>query len=107
MNDNTVSGQPELAVYDKLSALSCRWNSSHPRAAISREIRLQAYFMRIDSFFSSYSFAITHIANMSADDPAKASQDAEKELTRLWRAWRTVKEMCADRVALALLLKTA
>ncbi|KAL8699943.1 MAG: hypothetical protein Q9201_005711, partial [Fulgogasparrea decipioides] len=34
---------------------------------------------------------------MSNDDPAKASQDAEKELTRLWRAWRTVKEMCADR----------
>ncbi|KAL8964515.1 MAG: hypothetical protein Q9183_004398, partial [Haloplaca sp. 2 TL-2023] len=34
---------------------------------------------------------------MSTDDPAKASQDAEKELTRLWRAWRTVKEMCADR----------
>ncbi|KAI4114814.1 MAG: hypothetical protein LQ345_004478 [Seirophora villosa] len=33
---------------------------------------------------------------MSAEQ-SKASQDAEKELTRLWRAWRTVKEMCADR----------
>lgn len=35
---------------------------------------------------------------MSAEQ-SKASQDAEKELTRLWRAWRTVKEMCADRVS--------
>ncbi|KAL8652650.1 MAG: hypothetical protein Q9210_002560 [Variospora velana] len=30
-------------------------------------------------------------------EQSKASQDAEKEVTRLWRAWRTVKEMCADR----------
>ncbi|KAL9602221.1 MAG: hypothetical protein Q9219_001945 [cf. Caloplaca sp. 3 TL-2023] len=30
-------------------------------------------------------------------DQSKASQDAEKEVTRLWRAWRTVQEMCADR----------
>ncbi|KAI9808862.1 MAG: DNA-directed RNA polymerases II 24 kDa polypeptide (RNA polymerase II subunit 5) [Pycnora praestabilis] len=28
---------------------------------------------------------------------AKEAADAERELTRLWRAWRTVKEMCADR----------
>ncbi|KAL8841872.1 MAG: hypothetical protein Q9170_000745 [Blastenia crenularia] len=32
-----------------------------------------------------------------AEEYSKASQDAEKEVTRLWRAWRTVKEMCADR----------
>ncbi|KAI4133697.1 MAG: hypothetical protein LQ338_000026 [Usnochroma carphineum] len=32
-----------------------------------------------------------------SEEQSKASQDAEKELTRLWRAWRTVKEMCADR----------
>ncbi|KAL8952621.1 MAG: hypothetical protein Q9222_001495 [Ikaeria aurantiellina] len=34
---------------------------------------------------------------MSNEDISKATQDAEKELTRLWRAWRTVQEMCADR----------
>ncbi|KAL9009822.1 MAG: hypothetical protein Q9180_009363, partial [Flavoplaca navasiana] len=34
---------------------------------------------------------------MSTGDLSRASQDAEKELTRLWRAWRTVQEMCADR----------
>ncbi|KAL8855604.1 MAG: hypothetical protein Q9178_007752 [Gyalolechia marmorata] len=34
---------------------------------------------------------------MANGDQSRASQDAEKELTRLWRAWRTVQEMCADR----------
>ncbi|KAL8678154.1 MAG: hypothetical protein Q9186_005486 [Xanthomendoza sp. 1 TL-2023] len=34
---------------------------------------------------------------MSGEDHSRASQDAEKELTRLWRAWRTIQEMCADR----------
>ena len=28
----------------------------------------------------------------------KQVQDAEREIVRLWRAWRTVKEMCQDRV---------
>ncbi|KAL8780395.1 MAG: hypothetical protein Q9213_006480 [Squamulea squamosa] len=34
---------------------------------------------------------------MSGGDQSRASHEAEKELTRLWRAWRTVQEMCADR----------
>lgn len=37
-------------------------------------------------------------------EQSKASQDAEKEVTRLWRAWRTVKEMCADRVSRQVLM---
>ncbi|KAL2051640.1 hypothetical protein ABVK25_008054 [Lepraria finkii] len=28
---------------------------------------------------------------------AKIAADAERELTRLWRAWRTIHEMCQDR----------
>ncbi|KAL9628785.1 MAG: hypothetical protein Q9164_007147, partial [Protoblastenia rupestris] len=27
----------------------------------------------------------------------KLAADAERELTRLWRAWRTIHEMCQDR----------
>ncbi|KAL8734359.1 MAG: hypothetical protein Q9166_001557 [cf. Caloplaca sp. 2 TL-2023] len=34
---------------------------------------------------------------MSNEEQSRTSQDAEKELTRLWRAWRTLQEMCADR----------
>ncbi|KAI4102670.1 MAG: hypothetical protein L6R37_004260 [Teloschistes peruensis] len=34
---------------------------------------------------------------MSGEDMSLASKEAEKDLTRSWRAWRTVKEMCADR----------
>ena len=29
---------------------------------------------------------------------AKLAADADKELTRLWRAWRTIHQMCQDRV---------
>lgn len=29
---------------------------------------------------------------------AKLAADAERELVRLWRAWRTIHEMCQDRV---------
>ncbi len=29
---------------------------------------------------------------------AKQAADSERELTRLWRAWRTIHEMCFDRV---------
>lgn len=32
----------------------------------------------------------------------KLHDAASRELTRLWRAWRTVKEMCQDRVYLSL-----
>jgi DNA-directed RNA polymerases I, II, and III subunit RPABC1 len=32
------------------------------------------------------------------DDRPKLSEEAEKELTRLWRTWRTVNEMLLDRV---------
>ena len=28
----------------------------------------------------------------------KQIQDAERDVTKLWRAWRTVHEMCQDRV---------
>ncbi len=37
---------------------------------------------------------------MSSSDQqaAKDAADAERELIRLWRAWRTVHEMCQDRV---------
>ncbi|MCJ1482001.1 DNA-directed RNA polymerases II 24 kDa polypeptide (RNA polymerase II subunit 5) [Schaereria dolodes] len=36
---------------------------------------------------------------MSSNDQeiAKVAADAERELVRLWRAWRTVHEMCQDR----------
>lgn len=37
---------------------------------------------------------------MSSSDQqaAKDAADAERELVRLWRAWRTIHEMCQDRV---------
>ncbi|KAI4164481.1 MAG: hypothetical protein LQ342_001794 [Letrouitia transgressa] len=35
---------------------------------------------------------------MSAEqEDGRTAQDSERELTRLWRAWRTIQEMCADR----------
>ncbi|KZF25098.1 RNA polymerase subunit [Xylona heveae TC161] len=34
---------------------------------------------------------------MSGDQEARQVEDAERELTRLWRAWRTVHEMVHDR----------
>ena len=34
---------------------------------------------------------------MSEDNPGRST--AERELVRLWRAWRTLKEMCKDRVS--------
>ncbi|KAA6410227.1 MAG: RNA polymerase subunit [Lasallia pustulata] len=36
------------------------------------------------------------MANREQED-SKLAADAERELTRLWRAWRTVHEMCQDR----------
>jgi len=35
------------------------------------------------------------------DDRPKLSSEAERELTRLWRTWRTVLEMLVDRVGAA------
>lgn len=35
---------------------------------------------------------------MDLDDRPKLSVEAEKEVTRLWRTWRTVLEMLVDRV---------
>jgi DNA-directed RNA polymerase I, II, and III subunit RPABC1 len=35
---------------------------------------------------------------MNNDNEDKQLAEAERETTRLWRAWRTVKEMCLDRV---------
>jgi len=35
---------------------------------------------------------------MPSDNESKLQAEAEREATRLWRAWRTVKEMCLDRV---------
>ncbi|KAI9764911.1 MAG: DNA-directed RNA polymerases II 24 kDa polypeptide (RNA polymerase II subunit 5) [Geoglossum simile] len=34
---------------------------------------------------------------MPSDNESKLQAEAEREATRLWRAWRTVKEMCLDR----------
>ncbi|KAI9867642.1 MAG: DNA-directed RNA polymerases II 24 kDa polypeptide (RNA polymerase II subunit 5) [Trichoglossum hirsutum] len=34
---------------------------------------------------------------MNSDNEDKQLAEAERETTRLWRAWRTVKEMCLDR----------
>ena len=36
-------------------------------------------------------------ADPSDQDRAKAAADSERELTRLWRAWKTIHEMCFDR----------
>lgn len=33
-----------------------------------------------------------------SDDALKVAADAARDLTRLWRAWRTIHEMCQDRV---------
>ena len=33
-------------------------------------------------------------------EKAKVIADAERDLVRLWRAWRTIHQMCADRVRL-------
>lgn len=35
---------------------------------------------------------------MADEEYSKASADADREMTRLWRTWRTVFEMLADRV---------
>lgn len=42
----------------------------------------------------------SHHRNMDVLDQekAKALADAERDLARLWRAWRTIHQMCADRV---------
>ena len=40
---------------------------------------------------------------MSEDNPERSA--AERELVRLWRAWRTLKEMCKDRVSHALAVR--
>lgn len=34
----------------------------------------------------------------ATQERAKLQADGEKELVRLWRAWRTIHEMCFDRV---------
>jgi RNA polymerase Rpb5, N-terminal domain len=36
--------------------------------------------------------------DMEEDDGFKLSEEGEKELTRLWRTWKTVIEMLMDRV---------
>lgn len=36
--------------------------------------------------------------NIDEDDRPKLSEDGEKDLTRLWRTWKTVIEMLMDRV---------
>lgn len=42
-----------------------------------------------------------HTNNMDSqsDDAVKVAADAARDLTRLWRAWRTIHEMCQDRVS--------
>lgn len=35
---------------------------------------------------------------MADEEYSRASADADREMTRLWRTWRTVFEMLADRV---------
>lgn len=35
-----------------------------------------------------------------SDDAVKVAADAARDMTRLWRAWRTIHEMCQDRVCL-------
>jgi RNA polymerase Rpb5, N-terminal domain len=36
--------------------------------------------------------------DIDEDDQPKLSEEGEKELTRLWRTWKTVIEMLVDRV---------
>ena len=36
--------------------------------------------------------------DIDEDDRPKLSEDGEKDLTRLWRTWKTVIEMLMDRV---------
>lgn len=36
--------------------------------------------------------------DIDEDDQPKLSEEGEKELTRLWRTWKTVIEMLMDRV---------
>lgn len=60
------------------------------------KLRLQICLSLID--FPCLSIFTPVTINMS-EEQSKASQDAEKEVTKLWRAWRTVQEMCADRVS--------
>lgn len=35
---------------------------------------------------------------LDEDNRLKLSEEGEKELTRLWRTWKTVNEMLMDRV---------
>jgi len=39
------------------------------------------------------------------EEYSAGSQDAEREMTRLWRAWRTVFEMLQDRVGSGLTVR--
>lgn len=42
--------------------------------------------------------SIPFTVKMDLDDRPKLSAEAEREVTRLWRTWRTVLEMLVDRV---------
>lgn len=44
------------------------------------------------------SVLVVSLIAMDFDDRPKLSVDAEKEITRLWRTWKTVLEMLVDRV---------
>lgn len=45
-------------------------------------------------------------ASMADEDYSRASDEADREMTRLWRTWRTVFELLLDRVRLDSVLKS-
>ena len=55
---------------------------------------------RYPPYLLTHSKSQENQVDMSANDHemAKVAADAERELVRLWRAWRTIHEMCQDRV---------
>lgn len=47
-----------------------------------------------------------HENTREVDSEGNLTEEGEKELTRLWRIWRTVNEMLVDRVRFPSLLPT-
>lgn len=47
---------------------------------------------------TSHTYIPTTNMDSQSDDAVKVAADAARDLTRLWRAWRTIHEMCQDRV---------
>jgi hypothetical protein len=56
------------------------------------------HLIRPPTFFFLYALAFTSTHSTMDGEIAQHGGDSDREMTRLWRTWRTVYEMLADRV---------